>query len=189
MALQTGQEQLQEWWVQALSGQRGRSVEEGHKNDMAVPNGIKNSHNSKHESTTRKQAWLGGLGKSMDKTSKWENLVALIFSISDIKGFYSLWIFSETILSVLVDGKPSLPTAEMGKVSWVGPLLGAARTGCLERERKQEAESQQGRQGQWLHQQRSSPDVPKHKDQIRSGLGFRSAGYVARQGHGQAWLC
>lgn len=46
------------------------------------------------------------------------------------------------------------------------PLLGAARTGCLEKERKQEGDSQQGRQGQRSHQQRSSSDVPKHK---RSG--------------------
>lgn len=54
--LQTGQEQLQESWVQAHSGQRGRSVEEGHRKDTAVPNRVKNSHNTKHESTTWKQA-------------------------------------------------------------------------------------------------------------------------------------
>lgn len=46
------------------------------------------------------------------------------------------------------------------------PLLGAARTDCLEKERKQEGDSQQGRQGQRSQQQRSSSDVPKHK---RSG--------------------
>lgn len=105
----------------------------------------------------------------MDKRSKCKDLVALIFSISDIKGFYSLQLFSEIILSVLVDGKRSLPARERGKESQVGPLLGAARTGCLERERKQEDESQQGRQGQWPRQQRSSPEVPKYKDQSRSG--------------------
>lgn len=39
-------------------------------------------------------------------------MVALIFSISDIKGFYSLQIFSEIFLFVLVDGKESLCTRE-----------------------------------------------------------------------------
>lgn len=62
----------------------------------------------------------------------------------------------------------SLCVLEMVKVSQVGPLLGAARTGCLER---QEAGRwvPAGQEGQWPQQQGSSPEVPKHKDQSRSG--------------------
>lgn len=70
---------------------------------------------------------------------------------------------------MLVDGKQFLPAREMVKVSQVGPLLGAARTDW--KERKQEDESQQGRREQWPHQQRSSPEVPKHKEQVRMRTG------------------
>lgn len=45
------------------------------------------------------------LEKNVDKTSKWENLAALAFSTSGIRGFYTMKMFSELILATLLHGK------------------------------------------------------------------------------------
>lgn len=124
--------------VQALPEQRSRSMEEGHKNDLWLfqigVGGNKKKPNMEAGLTVGVCVMLD---KNVDKTSKWENLVALPFSISDTRGFYTLHVFSELILAMLVNGKQSFCWLQRW-ARWAEWALcqGAARADCSERESK-----------------------------------------------------
>lgn len=147
--------------VQSLSGP-SRCLEEGHNNDLWLFQmvGVKKQRG--------KQAWQGlgarkggkegdMLDENMDKTSKWENFVALPVSISEIRGFTPWRYLSKFIPTILANVKQSLLTAEMNSV---GPSSGSSEGRLLWKESKLGAEPQQCRQGQWPHRQRNNPLVP-----------------------------
>lgn len=103
--------------------------------------------------------------KRMDKTSKWENLSALPFSTSGIRGFYTMKMFSELILAVLLNGKQSVLTAGMCKVSWVVPLSRSSKGRLLWKEEQA---------GSWVTARQTKAVALLTKEQPHSAWAGRS---------------